>query len=90
LEETKRNQGGCRGGEYDQGPGAPHAEMWPGTPTTLREREVGRPRTTFKDIVKRDLELIGVEQSVALNRGRWRKFIASLTPDRRDNVDFKR
>jgi len=30
--------------------------------------------------VKRDLELIGVDESVALNRGRWRKIIASLTP----------
>jgi len=37
----------------------------------------GRQR---KDIVKRDLELIGVDVSVALDRGRWRTIIASLTP----------
>jgi len=42
--------------------------------------EVGRPRKTWKDLVKRDLELIGVDESVALNRGRWRKIIASPTP----------
>jgi len=29
--------------------------------------------------VQRDLELIGVDESVALDRGRWRKIIASPT-----------
>jgi len=32
------------------------------------KRKVGRPRKTWKDIVKRDLELIGVDESVALDR----------------------
>jgi len=44
------------------------------------KRNVGRPWKTWKDIVKRDLELIGVDESVALDRGRWRKIIASPTP----------
>jgi len=35
------------------------------------KRTVGRPRKTWKDIVKRDLELIGVDESVAMDRGRW-------------------
>jgi len=39
------------------------------------KREVGRPRKTWKDIAKRDFELIGVEESVALDRGRCRKII---------------
>jgi len=30
---------------------------------------VGRPRKTWKDIVKRDLKLIGVEERVALDQG---------------------
>jgi len=46
----------------------------------LRKRKVGRSRKTWKDIVKRDLELIGVDEHVSLNRGRWRKLIASPTP----------
>jgi len=33
-------------------------------------RKVGRSRKTWKDIVKRDLELIGVEESVTLDQGR--------------------
>jgi len=45
----------------------------------LGKRKVGRPRETWKDIVKRDWELIGVYESVALDRGRWR-IIASPTP----------
>jgi len=44
------------------------------------KREVGRPRKTSKDIVNRELELMGVEESVALDLGRWRKIIASPTP----------
>jgi len=44
------------------------------------KREVGRPGKIWKDKVKRDLELIRVEESVALDRGRWRKIIASPTP----------
>jgi len=31
---------------------------------------IGRPRKTWKDIVKRDLELIGVKESVTLDPGR--------------------
>jgi len=31
-------------------------------------------------LFKWDLELIGVDESVALDRGRWRKIIASPTP----------
>jgi len=42
--------------------------------------KVGRQRKTLKDIVKRDLELIGVEESVVLHLGRWRKIITSPTP----------
>jgi len=34
----------------------------------LGKREAGRPRKTWKYIVKRDLALIGVEESVALDR----------------------
>jgi len=45
------------------------------------KRKVGRPRKAWKDIVKRDLELIGAEESVALDRGRWRKIIAGPTPN---------
>jgi len=41
------------------------------------ERKVGRPRKNQKDIVKRDLELIGVDVSVALDQGRCRKIKAS-------------
>jgi len=43
------------------------------------KRKVGRPTKTWKDIVKRDLELIGVDESVALDRGRWRKRSPTLT-----------
>jgi len=46
----------------------------------LGKRKVGKPRKTWKDIVKRDLELIGVDESGALDRGRWRKIIVSPTP----------
>jgi len=45
----------------------------------LEKRKVRRPRKTWKDIVKRDLELIEVDESVALDRGRWSKIIASPT-----------
>jgi len=51
-------------------------------------RKVGRPRKTWKDIVKRDLELLGVDESVALEKGRWRKIITSPTPTSRENMDF--
>jgi len=34
----------------------------------------------LKDIVKRNFELIGVVESVALDRGRWRKIIAISVP----------
>jgi len=34
---------------------------------SIGERKVGRPRKTWKDIKKRDLELIGVDESVALD-----------------------
>jgi len=44
------------------------------------KRKVGRPRKTWKDIAMRDIQLIGADDSVALDRGRWRKIIASLTP----------
>jgi len=46
----------------------------------IRKRKVGRPGKTWKDIVKRDLELIGVDESMLLDRGRWRKISASPTP----------
>jgi len=38
--------------------------------------KVQRPKKTWKDIVKRDFELIAVDESVALDRGRWRKIIS--------------
>jgi len=48
---------------------------------SIGEKEsIGRPRNTWKDIVKSDLELIGVDENVALDRGRWRKIIAGPTP----------
>jgi len=56
---------------------------------SIRKGEVGRPRKTWKYIVKRDLELLGVEESVALDRGRWRKIIACVIPAYRENMDFK-
>jgi len=44
------------------------------------KRKLGKPRKTWKDkIVKRDLELIGVDDNVALDRRRWRKIIAHPT-----------
>jgi len=43
----------------------------------LGKRKVGRPRKTWKDIMKRDLVLIGVDESVALDRGRWIKIITN-------------
>jgi len=33
----------------------------------LEKRKVGRPRKTWKDIVNRDLELLGVDENVALD-----------------------
>jgi len=39
---------------------------------------VGRPRKTWKDIEKKNLELLGMDESVARDRRRWRKIIASL------------
>jgi len=36
----------------------------------LGKRTVGRPRKAWKDIVKRDLHLLGVDENVALNRKR--------------------
>jgi len=44
------------------------------------KRKVGRPRKNWKDIVKRDLELTGVDESVAFDQRRWRKIITSPTP----------
>jgi len=44
------------------------------------KRKVERPRNTWKDIVKRDLELLGVDECVALDQERWRKIITSPTP----------
>jgi len=38
---------------------------------SIGEKEIGRPRKARKDIVKRDLELIGMAESVALDRGTW-------------------
>jgi len=55
----------------------------------LGKRKVRRPRKTWKDIVKRDLELIGVEESEALDRGRWRKIIAGPTANYRENYGLK-
>jgi len=46
----------------------------------LGKRKVGWPRKTWKDKVKKDLKLIGVDENVKLDRRRWRKIIASLTP----------
>jgi len=43
------------------------------------KRKVGKPRKTRKDIVKRDLELLGVEENVALDQRRWRKSDANFT-----------
>jgi len=40
----------------------------------------GNLRKTWKDIVKRDLELLVVDENVALDRRRWRKILARLTP----------
>jgi len=42
------------------------------------KRKVGRPRKTLKVVTMRDLELIGVDESVALDRERWRKIIAEM------------
>jgi len=36
----------------------------------LWKGKVGRPRTTWKDIVKRNLELLGVDENMALDRRR--------------------
>jgi len=44
------------------------------------KRKVGRPRKTWKYTVKRDLEIIGMDESVALDRRGWRKIIASPNP----------
>jgi len=38
-----------------------------------------KTKKTWKDIVKIDLELLGVDENVALDR-RWRKINASPTP----------
>jgi len=43
------------------------------------KRKVGRPRKTWKDIMKRDLELLEVDENVALDQRR-RKIIANLNP----------
>jgi len=56
----------------------------------LGKWEVGRPRKTWKDIVKRDLEVIGVDESVALDRRRWRRIITSRIRTLRENMEFKR
>jgi len=47
---------------------------------SIGEYESRKTRKTRKDIVKRDFELIVAYESVALDRGRWRKIIASPTP----------
>jgi len=39
------------------------------------KRKVRRPRKTWEDIVNGNLELLGVDKSVALDQGRWRKII---------------
>jgi len=44
------------------------------------KKKAGRPRKTWKDIMKRDLKLLGVDENVALDRRKWRKIITSLTP----------
>jgi len=44
------------------------------------KRYVIRSRKTWKTIGKRDLELREMDESVALDRGRWRTIIASPTP----------
>jgi len=47
---------------------------------SIGEEESRKSTENLKDIVKRDLKLIGVDECVALDRGRWRTIIASPTP----------
>ena len=54
------------------------------------KRKVGRPRKTWRDTVKQDLEILRVDENMALDRSRWRKIIASPTPINRENMDYKR
>jgi len=42
--------------------------------------KVGRPRKTWEVTVKRDLEVFGMDESVAFDQRRWRQIIASATP----------
>jgi len=44
-------------------------------------RKVGRPRKTWKDIADRDLELMRLDESVALDKGKLGKLNASPTPN---------
>jgi len=47
---------------------------------SIKNKQTWKTRKTWKDTVKRDLEHIGLDESVALDQGRWRKIIASKTP----------
>jgi len=52
--------------------------------------KIGSGMTTWKDIVKVDLELLGVDENLALDRTRLKKTIASSTPTWQKNMNFKR
>jgi len=46
---------------------------------SIREKESRKPKENLEDLVKRDLDLIGVDESMALDQGIWRKIKASPT-----------
>ena len=51
------------------------------------KRKVGRLKKAWNDIVQQDLKILGVDENMALDRKRWRKITASLTPINRENMD---
>ncbi|KAF0764653.1 Uncharacterized protein FWK35_00018899 [Aphis craccivora] len=49
------------------------------TATIQKKQPLGRPRTRWKDAVKRDIQLVDANASVelALNRERWRDLLVA-------------
>jgi len=65
---------------YEKGKGGRSFEI-SGRNGSIREKESRKIKENWTDIVKNDMELIGVEESVALDRGKWRKIIEGPTPN---------
>ena len=47
---------------------------------SVGKRKKGRPRRRWRDCVKEDMEVVGVREEDAMDRGRWRRLVHTGNP----------